>query len=117
MISIDVTTPDTSSPGIVGAAGGTASDAAGDSIQIAAGALPRQAALGIARVSADAASVAVPAGFDLLAAIDVDLVGQTLAAPAQLSIATPSSVSSSDQVVIAFAFSILPALCVCVSLA
>jgi PKD repeat protein len=104
VISIDVTTPDDSAPGIVGAAGGTANDSAGDSLQIAPGLFTGDVAIGVSRVSSDATSAAVPAGFDLLAAIEIDLVGPPLAQSAQLSVAAPSLVSADDQLLVAFVF-------------
>ncbi len=104
VISIDVTTPDNSAPGIMGAAGGTATDSAGDSLQIAPGIFAGDVAVGVSRVSPDATSAAVPPGFDLLAAIEIDLVGPPLAQSAQLSVTSPSSVGADDQLLVAFVF-------------
>jgi hypothetical protein len=104
VVSIEVTTPEASAGGIVGGAGGTVTDGDGDTILVPPGALAADAVLGVSRASGDGIKVPAPAGFDLVAALDIDLVGQTLAQPVQLSTPAPSSIAGGDQLLLALVF-------------
>src|SRR5581483_4512600 len=102
VVAIDVVRDlDVVSAAIVGAAGGTTSDPEGDSLEVPAGATTADAAIAVRRVDPAQTSVPVPPGFDLLAAVDVELVGITLAQTGRLAIPAGSTVTSTDQVVVA----------------
>ena len=105
VVSIDVATPaDEPASTPIGAAGGTASDASGDSLDVPAGALTTDTIVDVRRISADKALAAPAAGYDLIAAIDVDFIGAGLAQPGRLSTPAPHDVTVTDQILLALAF-------------
>ena len=105
VVSIDVATPtDEPAAPLIGAAGGAASDASGDSLEVPAGALTRDTIVDVRRVSADTTLAAPAAGYDLIAAIDVDFIGAGLAQSGRLSTPAPHDVAATDQILLAMAF-------------
>ena len=73
---------------------GTVTSNEGDTLQVPSGALAGNTPVGLRRLTAANAGVTVPAGLDLIAAIQVDMVGVTLATPAQLSTAAPDGLGT-----------------------
>ena len=89
---------------VVGPGGGTVTSTDGDTLLVPTGALPDTVPITLRRLTAADAGVTVPAGFELLAALQVDLVGVTLSAPAQLSTAAAGGLTAQDQILVARAF-------------
>ena len=89
---------------VAGPGGGTVTSNEGDTLQVPSGALAGNTPVGLRRLTAANAGVTVPAGLDLIAAIQVDMVGVTLATPAQLSTAAPGGLGTQDQVIVARVF-------------
>ena len=101
-VRLDVTIAEpTASSAIVGADGGSVTDAAGNVLELPAGALAADLALGLLPLSAGQISTPVPDGFTLLGAVFVDLVGASFDQPARLSIPRPSALALSAQVLVA----------------
>src|SRR5262249_1352840 len=69
---------------LIGPEGGTVAGLAGFSVAIPAGSLAQTAPVPLAPVPAAGLGIAVPPGYQLLAAVRLDVGGQTLASPAQL---------------------------------
>ncbi|MGE5243269.1 MAG: Ig-like domain-containing protein [Betaproteobacteria bacterium] len=104
VVSVDVNPPAAGTTAtILGAAGGTITNASGDTLEIPASALAGDTVSQLRRED-DQTILPVPSGFDLVAALYVDLAGATLAQPARLSIAAPSSVQPGDQLLLALVF-------------
>ncbi len=105
VVRLDVTPfIDGDTASVLGPGGGTVTNAEGDTLQVPAGALPDDVSITLRRVTAADAGVTVPAGFDLIAALQVDMVGVNLTAPAQLSIAAAAGLTTQDQILVARAF-------------
>ncbi len=101
-VRLDVTVGEpAASNGIVGADGGSLTDAAGNVLELAAGALPADLAVGLLALSAGQLSAPIPDGFTMLGAVLVDLVGAAFAQPGLLSIPRPGGLDPSAQVVVA----------------
>jgi PKD repeat protein len=101
-VSLDVTIDEpVVQNAILGAGGGTVTDTAGDALEVPAGALPVDVAVGLLALGPGQLSIPVPDGFSSLAAVLVDLVGTTFAQPASLSITRPSGFDASKQVLVA----------------
>ena len=102
VVALDVAPPAPETGGsIVGPSGGTASDAAGNFVQVPAGALATETIVEIAAVAPGRTEVAVPAGFEPLGAVQLNLGGQSLSQSATLSIPQPSGLAGNAQVVVA----------------
>ena len=67
------------------------------------GALAANIPVTLRRLTAGDAGITVPSGFDLIAAIQVDMIGVTLTTPAQLSTAA-GGLTAQDQILVARAF-------------
>jgi len=71
---------------VLGPLGGTVTDAEGDRVDLPAGAVPEPTAVLLARLAQGDLPVAVPAGFDFLGYLDLDLSGRDLDVPAALTL-------------------------------
>ena len=89
---------------IVGAAGGLVSGSDDDALEVPAAALAGDTAIDLRGIALDQITPAVPAGFDLLRALEIDLVGVRLAQSAVLSIARPADLADDAQVLVAQVF-------------
>jgi hypothetical protein len=100
------TTPPTTDPGavIVGAAGGLVTGSDGDALNIPGGALTGDTAIDLRGIALDQITPAVPTGFDLLRALEIDLIGVRFAQSAALSIPRPAGLADDAQVLVAQAF-------------
>ncbi len=106
VVSLDVAAPAAGvSSALVGATGGTASDASGDSLDVPAAALGGDTIVDVTRVPSDKTAVAPPAGFDLISAVDVDFIGAAMTQPARLSTPAPANLSAADQLLLTMVFS------------
>lgn len=101
-VRLDVTIDEpAASAAIIGGTGGSLTDEAGNVLEIPAGALPADIAIGLLPLVAEQLSAPVPAGFTLLGAVLVDLVGASFGQPALLSIPRPSGLATGAQVLVA----------------
>jgi hypothetical protein len=101
LVSVRVTEPGPLVGGtVIGPAGGTAGDEAGALIRIFSGALPVEAAVDALPLAADQLSVPLPEGFGFLGAVLVDLGGETIALPAEVSIPRPAGADEGAQVLV-----------------
>ena len=103
VVTLDITPPaGRSSAIVVSAGGGTVLEAATATPSTCRPArcqpTPSSGSAGLTRLSSPSA---IPAGFDLVAAVSLDLVGVTLAQPARLSTPAPASVAAGDQLLVA----------------
>ncbi len=83
--------------------GGAVTTTEGDRLDIPAGALAADAAIGLRRLTTSESGISAMTGFDVLGVLQIDAVGVTLGASAQLSLAS-ASVSGTDQIVVGRAF-------------
>ncbi len=97
-VTVDEPTADSS---IIGNAGGSVTDAVGNVLEVPAGALPGDVAVGLLPLNAAQLSASVPDGFTLLGAVLIDLVGASFGQPAALSIPRPTGLAPNAQVVVA----------------
>ncbi len=101
-VRLDITTDEAGATnGIVGAGGGTVTDAAGTALTLPSGALAADAAIGLLPLDANSLSVPLPTGYTLLGAVLVDAVGLAFTQPAPLSIVRPSGVDDAALVLVA----------------
>jgi PKD repeat protein len=101
-VRLDVTVDEPTAIGaIVGDGGGSLTDAAGNVLEIPAGALSGDLAIGLLPLTTAQVSAPIPAGFTLLGAVLIDLVGASFAQPSLLSIPRPSGLDGSAQVIVA----------------
>ncbi len=88
-------------PSIIGAAGGSVADAAGTVLELSPGALSADAPVGLLPLREPQLSVPVPAGYTLLGATVIDVVGASFVVPAALSIPRPSGLVDTTPVIVA----------------
>lgn len=101
-VRLDVTTGEPlANNTIVGTAGGTIDDEGGNRLEVPAGSLSSNVAVGLRPLTADRLSAGVPSGFTLLGAVFVEMVGASFNQPAGLSIPRPASLDQSAQVIAA----------------
>ena len=101
-VRLDVTIDEPSaSSAIVGSAGGSLTDEAGNVLELPPGALTADIALGLLPLGAGQLSAPVPTGLTLLGAVLVDLVGASFDQPARLSIPRPAGLDAASQVLVA----------------
>ena len=81
---------------VLGPLGGTVGDVEGDRVDLAAGALPEPTAVLLSRLDEGDLPLAVPAGFEFLGALDLDLSGRELAVPASLTLELGAAPASGD---------------------
>ncbi|MEI8190864.1 MAG: Ig-like domain-containing protein, partial [candidate division NC10 bacterium] len=95
-------TPETGGQGtIIGPEGGTLTAADGTILTIPAGALARETVVAFASLAESDLRVAIPAGFQLLKAVSIDLTRATLALSAELAFPLPAGVTGDTQILVA----------------
>src|SRR5439155_8909531 len=101
-VRLDVVAPGAELGGIaVGAAGGTVTDRDGDAVELPVGSLTAETVLALRPLAGAQLPLAIPAGFELLHAVQFEVAGATLSQPATLSIPRPASLPDGAQVIIA----------------
>ena len=102
MVRLEVTPPVSALHGtVIGPAGGLLTGIDGNTLEIPASGLPAHTVVDLFPLTAAQVAVPLPGGFPFLGAVQVDLVGITLAQTAQVSFPRPSGLSDTAQVVIA----------------
>lgn len=101
-VHLAVQTPEAGGPGtVIGPDGGTLTASDGTILTIPAGALDRETVVALAVLAESDLRVAVPAGFQVLKAVTLDLTRATLSLSAELAFALPPGITADAQVLVA----------------
>ena len=103
VVTIDVTAEQPGGGRLVGASGGVVTTAEGDALLVPPGAAGSDAAADLRRLLAEELGGVTTAGYELLAALDVDL-SVALSGSAQLAIPRPSGLADDAQVLVGLRF-------------